>query len=79
MPGWPGVLRVTGGSASTDKAKKSDPRNTVQRKAIPDPPIDLKKQRRQYIAAVRAFVMTKRAERLKEFLKVTHPGMSDYQ
>jgi hypothetical protein len=28
-----GVLRVTGGSASNDKTKKSDSRNTVQRKA----------------------------------------------
>lgn len=53
--------------------------NSFKSNFIPNPPIDLKKQRRQYIAAVRAHVMNKRAERLKEFLKVTHPGMSDYQ
>jgi CRISPR/Cas system Type II protein with McrA/HNH and RuvC-like nuclease domain len=46
---------------------------------VPHPPIDVKKNRREYIAAVRADIMKKRAERLKEFLKVTHPGMADYQ
>ena len=53
--------------------------NSLKGNFIPAPPIDLKKQRRQYITAVRAHVMSKRAERLKEFLKVTHPGMTDYQ
>jgi len=53
--------------------------NSVKGGFVPDPPLDLKKQRRQYISAVRAFIMTRRAERLKEFLKVTHPGISDYQ
>jgi CRISPR/Cas system Type II protein with McrA/HNH and RuvC-like nuclease domain len=52
--------------------------NSLKGNFVPDPPIDLKKQRRQYITAVRAHVMAKRAERLKDFLKVTHPGMLDY-
>ena len=53
--------------------------NNLKGNFVPDPPIDLKKQKRQYITTIRAYVMGKRAERLKEFLKVTHPGMSDYQ
>jgi len=53
--------------------------NSLKSNFVPDPPIDLKEHRRQYITAVRAHIMAKRAERVKEFLKVTHPGSPDYQ
>ncbi len=46
---------------------------------VPNPPIDPKKRRKEYITAVRAHIMSKRGERLKEFLKVTHPDRPDYQ
>src|SRR5262245_19402332 len=41
--------------------------------------IDAVKDRRKYIAAVRVYIMTRRAERLKVFMQVTHPGVPDYQ
>lgn len=53
--------------------------NSPKGSYVPDPPLDHKKQRKQYIVAVRAYIMTRRAKRLKEFLQVTHPGMTDYQ
>ena len=46
---------------------------------VPNPEIDVKVERRKYIAAVRAQIMKKRSERLKEFMQVTHPGIADYQ
>ena len=53
--------------------------NGLKANFVPLPPIDPVKERRTYIAAVRAHIMTKRAERLKEFMQVTHPGLTDYQ
>jgi 5-methylcytosine-specific restriction endonuclease McrA len=53
--------------------------NSLKGSFVPNPPLDQRKQKRQYITAVRAYIMAKRAERLKEFLKVTHPGCPDYQ
>jgi len=53
--------------------------NSLKGNFVPVPPLDHKKQRRRYITVVRAHIMAKRAERLKEFLKVTHPGLADYQ
>jgi len=46
---------------------------------VPDPPLDFEKQQRDYIAALRAHIMKRRSDRLKEFMRVTHPGMKDYQ
>lgn len=53
--------------------------NRLKGDYVPDPVLDSKKQRRQYIAAVRAHVMKRRSERMKEFMQVTHPGQIDYQ
>ena len=53
--------------------------NRFKANFVPDPPIDPKTERRKYIATVRAYVMKRRSERLKDFMKVTHPGISDYQ
>jgi len=53
--------------------------NNLKGNFVPAPSLDPKKQRKQYITAVRAYIMTKRSERLKEFLKVTHPNLTDYQ
>ncbi len=53
--------------------------NNLKGNFVPVPPIDPIAQRRQYITAMRAYIMSRRAERVKEFLKVTHPGMPDYQ
>jgi hypothetical protein len=53
--------------------------NGLKANFVPDPPIDPVKQRRNYIAAVRAYIMKRRSDRLKEFMQVTHPGMKDYQ
>jgi 5-methylcytosine-specific restriction endonuclease McrA len=53
--------------------------NSLKGNFIPSPPLDHRKDRRKYITAVRGHIMTKRSERLKEFLKVTHPGLADYQ
>ena len=43
--------------------------NRFKSNFVPTPPIDPVKQRKNYITAVRAFIMGKRSERLKEFLK----------
>jgi len=43
------------------------------------PSIDAVKQRRSYITAVRAYIMKRRSERLREFIQVTHPELKDYQ
>lgn len=53
--------------------------NRLKANYEPDPEIDAKKERRRYIAAVRAYIMKRRSERLKEFMRVTHPGFPDYQ
>jgi CRISPR/Cas system Type II protein with McrA/HNH and RuvC-like nuclease domain len=53
--------------------------NNLKSNFIPNPPLDPRKQRREFITAVRAYIMARRAERLKEFLQVTHPGIADYQ
>ena len=53
--------------------------NRLRGDFTPAPAINIKKQRRQFITAVRAHSMSKRSERLKEFLKVTHPNLADYQ
>jgi 5-methylcytosine-specific restriction endonuclease McrA len=53
--------------------------NGLKGNFVPSPAPDPKKQRRAYISAVRDHIMIKRKERLKDFLKVTHPGLTDYQ
>lgn len=41
--------------------------------------IDTKKNRREYIAAVREYIYKRRSEKLKDFMQITHPDQSDYQ
>jgi len=41
--------------------------------------IDVDKSRRAYIAAVREQIYKRRSEKLKEFMKATHPEQVDYQ
>lgn len=41
--------------------------NSLKGNFVPHPPIDHKKQRRQYVTEVRAHIMGKRGERVKEF------------
>lgn len=53
--------------------------NRLKSNYVPVPAIDSKTARRQYIAAVRAHIMKRRSDRLKEFMQVTHPGLDDYQ
>lgn len=53
--------------------------NRLKANFVPEPEIDPKEERRRYIAAVRAHIMKRRSERLKEFMQVTHPGLADYQ
>ena len=53
--------------------------NRLKANFVPEPVIDPKAERRQYVAAVRAHIMKRRSERLKEFMQVTHPGLADYQ
>ncbi len=53
--------------------------NSLKGNFIPEPPLDFKKQRRLYITAVREHIMKRRGEKVREFLRVTHPGLSDYQ
>jgi CRISPR/Cas system Type II protein with McrA/HNH and RuvC-like nuclease domain len=53
--------------------------NRLKANFEPMPPIDVKKERRRYITAVRAYIMMRRGERIKEFLQVTHPTILDYQ
>ena len=53
--------------------------NRLKANFIPEPPIDPKKERRKYISATRAHIMMRRAERVKDFLRVTHPDIIDYQ
>lgn len=53
--------------------------NRLNADFVPNPPIDPKRERRKYIAAERAHIMSRRGERMKEFMQVTHPGLTDYQ
>jgi HNH endonuclease len=53
--------------------------NALKANVVPEPAIDSVAHRRNYILAVRAHIIKRRSERLKEFLRVTHPGMADYQ
>lgn len=53
--------------------------NRLKSDFVPEPEIDPKDERRKYIAAVRAHIMKRRSDRLKEFMQVTHPGLTDYQ
>ena len=41
--------------------------------------VDVFKDRRRYIAAVREHIYRKRGERIAEFMQVTHPDQADYQ
>jgi CRISPR/Cas system Type II protein with McrA/HNH and RuvC-like nuclease domain len=52
--------------------------NGLKGNFVPEPPIAVA-DCRNYISAVRAHIMKRRSERLTEFLKVTHPGLKDYQ
>ena len=53
--------------------------NSLKSNFVPVPPLDPKKQRKQFITAVRKHILAKRSDRLTEFLKVTHPNLTDYQ
>ena len=53
--------------------------NRLKANFVPEPVIDAKIDRRQYIAAVRAQIMKRRSERMKDFMKATHPDIPDYQ
>lgn len=53
--------------------------NRLKTDFVPVPEIDPKSERRKYIAAVRAYIMKGRSDRLKEFMQVTHPSLTDYQ
>jgi hypothetical protein len=53
--------------------------NGLKATFFPQPHIDSVRDRRKYTAAVRAQIMARRADRLKDFMRVTHPGITDYQ
>ncbi len=53
--------------------------NRLKADFVPEPEIDPKTNRRGYITAVRAYIVKRRGDRLKEFMRVTHPGLADYQ
>jgi 5-methylcytosine-specific restriction endonuclease McrA len=53
--------------------------NGLKANFVPEPPVNVAKNRRDYVTAVRAHIMKRRSERLKEFMRVTHPGLIDYQ
>jgi len=53
--------------------------NGLKSNFVPNPPLDSVKNRRNYITAVRAYIMKRRSDRVKEFMQVTHPGLKDYQ
>lgn len=52
--------------------------NRLKANFVP-PNIDLRTDRRSYIAAVRSHIHKRRSDRMKEFMQVTHPGQVDYQ
>ena len=53
--------------------------NRLKANFVPEPAIDPTKERRKYITAVRKHIMERRSDRLKDFMQVTHPGLTDYQ
>jgi 5-methylcytosine-specific restriction endonuclease McrA len=53
--------------------------NRLKSNYIPEPEIDPKLERRKYITDVRAYIMKRRSERMKEFMQITHPELPDYQ
>lgn len=53
--------------------------NRLKADYTPAKPIDSRKQRQEYVRNVRDHIMQKRSERLREFMRVTHPGQTDYQ
>jgi 5-methylcytosine-specific restriction endonuclease McrA len=53
--------------------------NRLKGHFVPEPPVDPTTERRKYISAVRAYIMARRSERMKEFMQVTHPGQIEYQ
>lgn len=53
--------------------------NRLKANFVPEPEIDPKNHRREYIAAVRTYIMKRRSDRLKDFMKVTHPEQIEYQ
>ena len=53
--------------------------NRLKSHFVPEPAIDSVKEKRKYITAVRAYIMARRSERMKEFMQVTHPEQSEYQ
>lgn len=52
--------------------------NRLKANYIPEG-IDAVKERRRYIMTVREYIHKRRSEKLKDFMKVTHPDQSDYQ
>jgi len=53
--------------------------NRLKADFVPNPPLDPKKERKKYITAVRTHIMQRRGERMREFLQVTHPTITEYQ
>jgi hypothetical protein len=52
--------------------------NRLKANYIPEA-IDVAKDRRKYIAAIREHIHKRRSEKLREFMQVTHPDQSDYR
>jgi CRISPR/Cas system Type II protein with McrA/HNH and RuvC-like nuclease domain len=52
--------------------------NRLKENYIPES-IDIAKDRRKYIAAIREYIYKRRSEKLREFMQVTHPDQSDYR
>jgi 5-methylcytosine-specific restriction endonuclease McrA len=52
--------------------------NRLKANYIPES-IDVAKDRRKYIAAIREYIYKRRSEKLREFMQVTHPDQSDYR
>lgn len=53
--------------------------NRLKSDFVPEPALDPKFERRKYIGEVRAHLMKRRSDRMKEFMQATHPGLLDYQ
>jgi CRISPR/Cas system Type II protein with McrA/HNH and RuvC-like nuclease domain len=53
--------------------------NGLKANFTPPETLDAESRKREYIGAVRKHIMEWRAKRLNDFLKVTHPGIADYQ
>jgi 5-methylcytosine-specific restriction endonuclease McrA len=52
--------------------------NRLKSNHVPES-VDVTKDRRKYIAAIREYIYKRRSEKLKEFMEVTHPDQSDYR